>query len=63
VSPRPRIVPASGRSDGRKVVEVLLFENEDDLRRGDATMSAIAPGEGSMHRVALELLEVPVHIP
>ena len=46
---------------GGKVVEVLLFETEDDLRQGDATMNAMAPGEGSMHRVAVELLEVPVH--
>jgi hypothetical protein len=47
---------------GGKVVEVLLFETEDELRRGDATMNAMAPGAGSMHRVALELLEVPVHV-
>ena len=46
---------------GGKVVEVLLFETEDDLRQGDATMNAMAPAEGSMHRVALELFEVPVH--
>jgi hypothetical protein len=48
---------------GGKLVEILLFETEDDLRNGDATMNAYAPGEGSMHRVALERLEVPVHIP
>ena len=48
---------------GGKVVEVLLFETEDDLREGDATMSAMAPGDGSMHRVALDILGVPVHIP
>ena len=46
---------------GGKVVEVLLFETEDDLRQGDASMNSMAPGKGSMHRVALELLEVPVH--
>jgi hypothetical protein len=45
-----------------KVVEVLLFETEGDLREGDATMNAIAPGEGSMHRVELDLFEVPVRI-
>jgi hypothetical protein len=48
---------------GGKVVEVLLFETEDDLLAGDATMSAMAPGEGSMHRIALDLLDVAVHIP
>lgn len=46
-----------------KVVEVLLFETADDLREGDAKMSTMAPGEGSMHRVGLDRLEVPVHIP
>ena len=61
-------IPASGflmmvdRARG-KVVEVLLFKTESDLREGDATMNAMAPGEGSMHRVALDLLEVPVHVP
>ena len=64
----PEGIPASGflmmvdRARG-KVVEVLLFETESDLREGDATMNAMAPGEGSMHRVALDLLEVPVHVP
>ena len=64
----PDGIPAVGffmmvdRASGR-VVEVLLFETEDDLRQGDATMSAMAPGEGSMHRIALDRFEVPVHIP
>ena len=64
----PEGIPASGflmmvdRARG-KVVEVLLFETESDLREGDATMNAMAPGKGSMHRVALDLLEVPVHVP
>jgi hypothetical protein len=64
----PEGIPASGflmmvdRTRG-KVVEILLFETEEDLREGDATVSAMAPGEGSMHRVALDFFEVPVHIP
>jgi hypothetical protein len=64
----PDGIPATGflmmvdRTSG-KVVEVLLFETEQDLREGDATMSAMAPGEGSMHRVTLDVFEVPVHIP
>jgi len=64
----PEGIPAAGflmmvdRTSG-KVVEVLLFETETDLREGDATMSAMAPGEGSMHRTALDIFEVPVHIP
>jgi hypothetical protein len=45
-----------------KVVEVLLFESDEDLRRGDETMNSYAPGEGSMHRVSVERFEVPVHM-
>jgi hypothetical protein len=49
------------REAGR-VVEVLLFESEDDLRHGDETMNAYAPGEGSMHRVSVERFDVPVRL-
>lgn len=64
----PDGIPATGflmlvDRDGGKVVEVLLFESEDDLRQGDETMDAMAPGEGSMHRIAVERYEVPVHLP
>jgi hypothetical protein len=64
----PEGIPAVGflmmvDRDAGKVVEVLLFETQDDLREGDATMDAMAPGEGSMHRVALDRFQVPVHIP
>src|SRR5438128_65904 len=48
--------------DGGRVVEVLLFETEDDLRRGDETMSGMSPGKGSMHRVAVDRFEVPVRV-
>ena len=64
----PEGIPAAGffmmvdRTSG-KVVEVLLFKTEAALHEGDATMSAMAPGEGSMHRTAPDLFEVPVHIP
>ena len=44
------------------MVEVQLFETREDLQEGDATMSAMAAGEGSMHRVALDRFEVPVQI-
>jgi hypothetical protein len=49
--------------DGGKLVELLLFETREDLQEGDATMSAMALGEGSMRRVALDRFEVPIHIP
>jgi len=45
-----------------KVVEVLLFESDEDLRQGDATMDSYAPGEGSMHRVSVERFDVPVRV-
>jgi hypothetical protein len=63
----PGGIPATGflmlvdRESG-KVVEVLLFESEDDLREGDETMSSYAPGEGSMHRVSVERFDVPVRL-
>jgi len=63
----PEGIPAVGflmlvDREGGKVVEVLLFANEDDLRQGDATMDAMAPGVGSMHRVSVERFEVPVQV-
>jgi hypothetical protein len=46
-----------------KLVEILLFESEQDLRRGDETMSNdYAPGDGSMHRVSVERFDVPVRL-
>jgi hypothetical protein len=45
-----------------KVVEVLLFDTEADLQRGDETMSTYAPGEGSMHRVFVERFDVPARL-
>ena len=48
--------------DAGKLVEVLLFESEEDLHQGDATMDSYAPGEGSMHRVSVERFDVPVRL-
>jgi hypothetical protein len=63
----PEGIPATGflmlvdREAGR-VVEILLFESEEDLRQGDATMNSYAPGEGSMHRVSVERFEVAARL-
>jgi hypothetical protein len=63
----PDGIPATGflmlvdRGAG-KVVEVLLFESDEDLRQGDATMDSYAPGERSMHRVSVERFDVPVRL-
>jgi hypothetical protein len=61
----PEGIPATGflmlvDREGGRVIEVMLFENEGDLRAGDATMDTYAPGEGSMHRVSVDRLDVPV---
>ena len=48
--------------EGGRVIEVMLFESEGDLREGDATMDTYAPGEGSMHRVSVDRLDVPVSL-
>jgi hypothetical protein len=63
----PEGIPATGflmlvDREAGKVVEVLLFESEDDLRQGDETMDSYAPGEGSMHRVSVERFDVPVRL-
>ena len=63
----PEGIPATGflmlvDREGGRVIEVLLFESEGDLREGDATMDAYAPGEGSMHRVSIDRLDVPVSL-
>jgi hypothetical protein len=63
----PEGIPATGflmmvDRESRKVVEVLLFESEEDLQQGDDTMNSYAPGEGSMHRVAVERFDVAVRL-
>ena len=63
----PDGIPAAGflmmvDRDAGKLVEVLLFESEEDLHQGDATMDSYAPGEGSMHRVSVERFDVPVRL-
>ena len=63
----PEGIPATGflmlvDREGGRVIEVMLFEDEGDLRDGDATMDTYAPGEGSMHRVSVDRLDVPVSL-
>jgi hypothetical protein len=63
----PEGIPATGflmlvDREAGKLVEVLLFENDEDLRQGDETMNSYAPGEGSMHRVSVEHFDVPVRL-
>ena len=63
----PEGIPATGflmlvDREAGKLVEVLFFESDEDLRRGDATMNSYAPSEGSMHRVSVEHFDVPVRL-
>jgi hypothetical protein len=48
----------SGRS-----LAIVLFETEDDYRRGDETLNAMSPpGEGMGRRVSVEKYEVAVQL-
>ena len=63
----PEGVPATGfllllGRDAGKTVFVTLFDTEDDLRTGDATLNEMSPGpdSGMGHRVSVETFEVPI---
>jgi hypothetical protein len=67
-SGRPEGVPGkellvlTGRESGT-LVAIVLFETEEDLRQGDATLNAMSPpvdAEG-VSRKNVEMFEVPVH--
>jgi hypothetical protein len=47
--------------DAGRVVSVMLFDSEDDYRKGDETLNAMSPEEGSMRRTSVEKFEVPIH--
>ena len=44
---------ASGKTMG-----ITLFESEEALRRGDAALNEMSPGEGGGRRVGVDLYEV-----
>ena len=52
----------TGRDSG-KMVAIVLFETEDDLRQGDATLNEMSPPAdlGSVARRSVEMFEVAVH--
>jgi hypothetical protein len=65
----PEGVPAVGllvllRADDGKVMNVSLFETEDDLRQGDETLNAMDPPvPGAMgRRTSVEMYEVGVKL-
>jgi hypothetical protein len=65
----PEGVPAVGllvlhRADEGKVINISLFETEEDLRQGDETLNAMDPPvPGAMgRRTAVEMYEVGVKL-
>jgi hypothetical protein len=64
----PEGVPAKGfllliDPDGGSSLAVSLFETEEDLRQGDATLNSMNPGAGNMgKRTSVENYEVAVDI-
>jgi hypothetical protein len=65
----PEGVPAVGllvllSDDGNKVLSISLFENEEDMRQGDATFNSMDPPiqDGMGKRTSVELFDVPVKI-
>jgi hypothetical protein len=64
----PEGVPAVGflmlhRADEGKVVAISLFETEEDLQQGDATLNSMQPPAGGMgQRASVETYEVGVKV-
>jgi hypothetical protein len=65
----PEGVPAVGllvlhRPDEGKVLAISLFKTEEDLKQGDATLSAMNPPVpgGMGERASVEMFEVPVKL-
>lgn len=63
----PEGVPATGllilsKPEVGKTLAIALFETEEDLRKGDETLSAMDPPVvgGMGNRVSVEMFEVPV---
>jgi hypothetical protein len=45
--------------DGGRSIAITLFETEDDMRQGDATLNAMSPGDDAVgQRAAVEMYEV-----
>jgi hypothetical protein len=62
----PEGVPAKGimflvDREGGKSLSITLFDSEDDMRTGDATLNRMSPPEGSTtRRSGVEMYEVAV---
>jgi hypothetical protein len=61
----PEGVPAIGLlmlQRGDKLVTISLFETEDDLQQGDATLNSMSPPAGSMGSRSVEIYDVAIKL-
>ena len=61
--PRPEDIPATEilmlhDADAERSLVIMFFENEDDYTRGDATLSAMTPGDTPGRRASVDKYEV-----
>jgi hypothetical protein len=64
---RPEGLPATEfvllyDADAQKSVAIVFFENEDDYRQGDATLSAMPTGDTPGRRSAVSKYEVAIRV-
>ena len=62
----PEGLPAVGllmlQTEG-KLISISLFETEEDLQQGDATLNSMSPPAGDMgRRVSVETYDVPIKL-
>jgi hypothetical protein len=61
--PGKELVVLTGLDSG-KMVAIVLFDTEDDLRKGDEALNAMSPPPGEQglaRRTGVEMFEVAVH--
>jgi len=61
--PRPEDIPATEilmlhDADAERSLVILFFENEEDYRRGDEALNAMAPGDTPGRRASVDRYEV-----
>jgi len=60
--PAKKMLLLQDKSSGRSIA-IMLFENEEDYRQGDATLNSMSPpGEGMGQRVGVEKYEVAIDL-
>jgi hypothetical protein len=60
--PGKELLVLTGRDSG-KLVAIVLFETEDDMQQGDATLNQMSPPDeaASVRRTNVEMFEVAAH--